>query len=109
MAPYRPGPVGPVGNFFTVDPTCVAKSAIKKLKGRNDVYYLYRLEDRTGERPVLTDRPLDPAAYAALPEIHYELLGKFTGECEAVAAYRRIERGIGRVHERGRDPARPSP
>jgi hypothetical protein len=34
-------PVRPMATFFKVDPTCVAKSALKKLKGKNDVYYLY--------------------------------------------------------------------
>jgi hypothetical protein len=94
-APFRPGPVRPMATFFTVDPTCVAKSALKRLKGKSDVYYLYRLQDASGERPVLTDRPLDPATYASHPEIRYELLGKYEGECAAVAAFRRRERGIG--------------
>lgn len=106
IAPYRPGPVRPMATFLKVDPTCVAKSALKKLKGKNDVYYLYRLKDRRGERPVLTERPLDPATYSALPDLHYELLGKFDGECEAVAAYRRIERGIGKGGAKGDRPPR---
>jgi hypothetical protein len=93
LAPKRPGYVGPTtATFFSVDPTCLAKSALKKLKGKNDAYYLYRLRDRTGERPVLTDRPLDAAAYAAHPDLRYELIGKFDGECEAIAAYRQAER-----------------
>jgi hypothetical protein len=53
------------------------------------------LKDRRGERPVLTERPLDPATYSALL-IFTTSFGKFDGECEAVAAYRRIERGLGR-------------
>jgi len=106
IAPYRPGPVRPMATFLKVDPTCVAKSALKKLKGKNDVYYLYRLTDRRGERPVLRERKLDPVTYSALPDIHYELLGKFDGECEAVAAYRRIERGIGKEGPKGDRPPR---
>ena len=29
----------------TFDPTCVGKSVLKKLKGKNDAYYLYRVRD----------------------------------------------------------------
>ncbi len=35
---------------------------------------------------------LDPKAYAANLDFHYEYLGKFDGECEAVAAWRKALR-----------------
>jgi hypothetical protein len=88
MAPQRPGPVSLIAPFVTFDPGCVAKSALKQLKGRNDTYYLYRLRDVHGERVALYDHRLDAAAFQGTAE----LLGRFEGECEAVAAYRREDR-----------------
>jgi hypothetical protein len=72
------------------DPGCVAKKLFGKLSGKS--FHLYRVWDARGERPLLTDQPLDPKAYAANPEVHYEYLGKFDGECEAVAAWRKVLR-----------------
>ncbi|HEX9188705.1 MAG TPA: hypothetical protein VGB87_16615 [Vicinamibacteria bacterium] len=68
------------------DPGCTAKKLFGKLRGTT--FYLYRTWDARGERPMLTDRPLDPTRYAANVGFQYELLGKFSGECEAVAAWR---------------------
>jgi len=70
------------------DPVCATKNLLKKLAGRGTAYYLYRTWDSRGERPMLTDRPLDPKAHAKDADFHYELVGKFGGECEAVAAWR---------------------
>jgi hypothetical protein len=70
------------------DPACTAKNLVKKLSGKNTTFYLYRTWDARGERPMLTDRPLDPKDYAANIDFHYEYLGKFDGECAAVAAWR---------------------
>ena len=72
----------------TVDPVCVGRSALKKLRGRNDAYYLYRLRDVRGERVVLFDHRLDAARYQG----DIAFLGRFDGECEAQAAYRREQR-----------------
>jgi hypothetical protein len=85
---YRPGYSPHSADFGTVDPGCVAKSLIKGLKDKNDTYYLYRLRDRTGERPLLRDRPIDPKAFDAVPDVEYTFLGRFEGECKALAAYR---------------------
>jgi hypothetical protein len=74
------------------DLACGAKALAKGAKGRGDVYYLYRVTDRTGARPILTDRPLDPAAFEGVAELRYELVEKIKGECKAIAAYRRAER-----------------
>jgi len=88
MAPFRPGPGGQVIPIVTFDPGCVAKSALKKLKGKNDVYYLYRLKDAHGERVALYERPLDVARFQGA----VEFLGRFDNECDALAAYRREHR-----------------
>ena len=69
-----------------VDPVCSVKKLFGKLSGTT--FYLYRTWDARGERPMLTDHPLDPKAYAANVDFQYEFLGKYSGECEAVAAWR---------------------
>jgi hypothetical protein len=70
------------------DLVCTTKNLVKKLSGKNTTFHLYRVWDARGERPMLTDRPLDPKAYAGNADVHYEYLGKFDGECAAVAAWR---------------------
>ena len=87
MAPYRHTPAKPLIST-TVDPVCIGKSALKHLKGKNDVYYLYRLRDVHGERVVLYDHRLDASRFQG--EVAF--LGRFDGECEAQAAYRREQR-----------------
>jgi len=74
------------------DPVCTAKNLVRKLSGRNSTFYLYRMTDERGDRPLLTDRELDPKAYAANPHVQYEYLGRFDGECAAVAAWRQALR-----------------
>lgn len=88
MRGYRPGPEGLVVPFATFDPGCAARSAIKRLKGKNDVYYLYRVHDAHGPRVALYDRRLDAATFQGA----LEFLGRFEGVCAAVAAFRREER-----------------
>jgi hypothetical protein len=90
MDAFRPGPIGTVMNFATLDPGCVGKSVLKSLQGKNDVYYLYRVRDVHGERVVLHDRRLNAITYQG----DLEFLGRFEGECEALAAYRRQERRL---------------
>jgi len=70
------------------DPVCAVKGLVRKLSGKATDYYLYRTWGSRGEQPLLTDRPLDPKAYAKDAAFHYELVGKFGGECAAVAAWR---------------------
>jgi len=70
------------------DPVCTTKNLVKKLSGRNTTFHLYRTWDARGERPMLTDHELDPKDYAANPGFRYEYLGKYDGECQAVAAWR---------------------
>ena len=87
MGPHRPGSDTPTVGV-TVDPVCIGKSALKRLRGRNDVYYLYRLRDAHGERVALFDHKLDASRFQG----QIAFLGRFDGECEAQAAYRREQR-----------------
>jgi hypothetical protein len=70
------------------DPVCTVKSLIRRMSGTGK-FYLYSLSDGRQQRPVLTDRKLDPAVYASNPQARYEYLGEFSGECEAIAAWRK--------------------
>ena len=74
------------------DPFCAAKSLVKAVRGRNDTYYLYRLWNRQGEHAVLRDRPIELAAYGVVPDAFYEFVDRISGECEAVAAWRKANR-----------------
>jgi hypothetical protein len=91
MKAFRPGPLSQVFPLVSFDPGCVGKSALKWLKGRNDTYYLYRVRDVRGERVALYDHRLEAATFQG----SLEFLGKFDGECEALAAYRREDRKTG--------------
>jgi hypothetical protein len=72
------------------DPVCAVKSLFGKLSGTT--FWVYRTWDARGERPLLTDRELDPKAYAANVDFRYELVGKYSGTCEALAAWRKALR-----------------
>jgi hypothetical protein len=74
------------------DPVCTVKNLVKKLSGGASTFYLYRMWDERGERPFLTDREVDPKTYGANLAVHYEFIGKFDGECEAIAAWRQALR-----------------
>lgn len=76
---------------ITIDPVCSVKHVLKKLKKKNDTYYLYRVWDRSGEHAVMRERPFDPAVFQGIPEFHFELLGKVDGECAAVASFARAD------------------
>jgi hypothetical protein len=88
MDEQRTAPLTKPAVSVTVDPVCMAKSALKRLRGKNDVFYLYRLRDVHGERVALFDHKLDTSRFQG--EIAF--LGKFDGECEAQVAYRREQR-----------------
>lgn len=90
LTPFRPGSATPSVPLASFDPGCVVKSALKALKGKNDVYYLYRVRGPQGERVALYDHQLDPAGYQG----DLEFLGRFEGECEALAAYRVLDREL---------------
>jgi hypothetical protein len=83
MKPYRPGSKAVEVPLVKFDPGCVGKSALKRLKGKNDVYYLYRLRDTQGLRVAMYDRRLEASTFQG----ELEFLGRFDGECDARAAY----------------------
>jgi hypothetical protein len=87
MGPYRPGLEATPINLFSFDPGCLAKGILKSLKGKNDTYYLYRVRDTHGERVALYDRKLDAENFQG----ELAFLGKFEGECDALAAFRHEE------------------
>src|SRR5687767_1581823 len=74
MEEHRPMPAKPLISK-TVDPVCIGKSAFKRLKGKNDTYYLYRVRDVHGERVVLFDHRLDASRFQG----NIAFLGKFEG------------------------------
>jgi hypothetical protein len=90
MSPFRPGPAALVAPLFGFDPGCAGKAAIKRLKGRNDAYYLYRVRNQLGEQVLMYDHSVEPGHFQG----DVEFLGRIDGECEAVAAYRRADRQI---------------
>jgi hypothetical protein len=72
------------------DLPCKAKQLLRKLIGKSKDYYVYRVWDATGERGVLREEPLDPEEFVGAPEFHYELVGRFGDDCEALKAYRKV-------------------
>jgi hypothetical protein len=72
------------------DPVCAAKKLFGKHAGTT--FHLYRVWDERGERPMLTEKPLDPEHFRGNPALRYVLVGTYTGECEAVAAWRQALR-----------------
>jgi hypothetical protein len=74
------------------DPVCTVKNLVKKLSGNGTTYYLYKTWDARGERPMMTDRKLDPFEYQSTPGFRFEYLGSFDSECAAVAAWNKALR-----------------
>jgi hypothetical protein len=72
------------------DPVCSVKKLFGKLSGTT--FYLYRTWDARGERPLLTDRPLETERFASNPEFRFERIGTYSGDCEALAAWRKALR-----------------
>jgi hypothetical protein len=101
MREYRPGSQTPIAGF-SFDPGCTAKAILKSLKGRNDVYYLYVVRDMQGERAQLYDHKLDPATFQG----NLAFVGRFEGECDAVAAWRHEDL---RLQPAVRGPMPPAP
>jgi hypothetical protein len=71
----------------STDPVCAAKGLWRRIRGNATTYHLYRTWDERGERPLLADHLLDPEDYRANPGFRFEYLGRFDGECAAVAAW----------------------
>jgi hypothetical protein len=74
------------------DPVCTVKNLVRKLSGNGTTYYLYKTWDARGERPMMTDRKLDPFEYQSSPGFRFEYLGSFDSECAAVAAWNKALR-----------------
>ena len=91
MGPYRENQTSPSLADVSFDPGCVGKMIWKGLRGKNDMYYLYRLRDTAGERVMLYDHRIDASKFQG--EIAF--LGEFRGECAAISAYERERRRIG--------------
>ena len=83
MKEYRPGSQTPIAGV-SIDPVCAIKGLLKSLKGKNNTYYLYVLRDTKGARAQLYDHKLDPLVFQG----DLAFVGRFEGECEAVAAWR---------------------
>jgi hypothetical protein len=77
---------------FSFDAKCVGKKLLRQARGQGTVFYLYQVRDGLGEFPILREQPYDEAALARMPGYAVILLGRFDGECEAVAAYRKALR-----------------
>jgi len=105
MKPYRPRGKTVIAPVLTFDPGCLVKGVIKNLKGRNDVYYLYRIRDVHGMRVAMYDRKIEPSTFQG----DLEFLGRFTGECSALAAYRHEETKLAAVPSPVPAPASPRP
>jgi hypothetical protein len=84
MKAFRPGPAALLIPVVRFDPVCTGKSVLKRFRGKNDTYYLYRVRDIRGERVALYGHRLEAATFQGA----VEFIGRFDGECEALAAYR---------------------
>jgi hypothetical protein len=83
----NPRPTSASVGFDPKAVVCKTRELLRKIRGRSQTYYLYRVWDHTGERAVLRDRPLHPETLAGSPYVHYVSLGEFGDECEAMQAY----------------------
>jgi hypothetical protein len=83
----QPAPFIPLLSF---DPVCAVKSALRHLKGKTNTFYLYRMRDMYGLRAALSDHKVDAATFQG----ELEFLGRFDGECDALAAWRKEDRKI---------------
>jgi hypothetical protein len=87
------------------DPVCGARNLWKKIQGKGTTYHLYITWDERGERPLLTDHLLDADDYRGNLQVQFEYLGKFDGECAAVAAWNKALRdAVGRKPAPGEPP-----
>jgi len=87
-----PETLHPPGTLVGTDPVCTAKRLWRWIRGRGDTYYVYRVVEPSGERMALYDHPLAAEDFSATPDVSFEFLGQYGGECAAVAAYRRAAR-----------------
>src|SRR5262249_33587817 len=85
-AHHRPGPASAVGSggFDAGGP---GEAALNGLKGKNDPYSFYGGGAGGKERVLLYAPPAELSSFQG----EVELLGRFGGKCEALAAYRHAE------------------
>jgi hypothetical protein len=91
-----PPPTTPAGTpimGISVDP-CTLKSLFKGIAGRTDRYYLYRVFDTNGEGAILRENRIEPGTHGAFATYQYELVKEIKGYCEALAAWRALNREI---------------
>ncbi len=99
-------PATPLGGY-SFDPGCALKSLRRMVSGRGNTFYLYRIQDRLGTEPLLTDHRLSREALEAHPEIR-ELMGEYFGECDAINAWRKALREQRAAEQAADDPPRES-
>jgi hypothetical protein len=95
MGPHRPGPQSTAVPLVGFDPGCALKAVRNALKGKSDVFYIYRVRDVQGERAAMYTERLDPRTFQG----DLELVGRFKGECEALQEFRRVERQVREAKE----------
>jgi hypothetical protein len=89
---------------YSSDPGCVLKSLVRMIGGGGNTFFLYRTQDPSGTRPLLTDRRLSRETLALHPEVR-ELLGEYFGECDAIAAWRKALREQLAAEKEADDPS----
>lgn len=100
LSQYMSGaPLSASGGVST-DPVCAVKSLIRQIGAGSNAFFLYRLEVAGEAKPLLTDHKLDPMSYLSVPGARLEFLGRYDGECEAIAAWRKAVRGEREAEEK---------
>jgi hypothetical protein len=89
-SPVATSPYGTPVAGVSFDPVCTTKYVLRALKGRNNTYWIYRIFDSRGEQIVMRDREIDPNQPPGGGG--YELVEKVSGECGALAAFRKADR-----------------
>jgi hypothetical protein len=97
----------PVVGGVSFDPVCAGKSLWRQIKGKKGTFWVYRVRDRIGETVVLRDAPLEAQQEAEGGLRAFELLGKYDGECAALAAYRNALRTLRWEQEKAREAREP--
>ena len=106
LGPYRPGrPANTPLAQVTIDPGCVGRSLLKGLRGKNDTYHVYVIRDPRGERVAMYDRRLEAKTFQG----DLEYVGRFDGECEAIAAVKAEEQRLLARRARSSPSPYPSP
>lgn len=92
-SPYPTTPHGTPIMGISIDP-CTLKGLLKGLGGGNNTYFLYRVFDANGEGAILREARIQPGTHGAFATYQYELVKEIKGQCEALAAWRALNREI---------------